>query len=230
MINNILTNEDLAFLQGLAKELKAQDSRGTAKPLIYKIREEVVVTGLDADYGAGQCLISDEGKVYFFEDVCNFVLANHPDYNSIYELAEENGVELADEDYEGVLNLFYELGYDNWILSHFKEEFKFSGEFLTYESAKEHLEQNRHHYNDTAVIYTAHAWRNPLLENLVTIIEKFDVECELITKGLISMKERIYSGEHHTCCKKCGVIMEGSEEHIFNNESYCSKCILDVIA
>lgn len=211
MTNNVLTREDLVFLQGLAKELKAQDSRGTAKPLIYKIREEVVVTGLDADYGVGQCLISEDGKVYFFDEVCNLILSEHPDYDDVYKLAEDNGLELAEEDYEGMLSLFYELGMDGWQLSHFREEFKFSGEFLTYESAETHLKENRHHYNDTAVIYTAHAWRNPLLENLVTIIEKFDIE--EVTE---------------IDCENCGKTIKADETVMVSKETcenWCVNCV-----
>lgn len=50
------------------------------------------------------------------------------------------------------------------------------GAFLTMKSAEKHLEENRHHYREEAHIYVSHAFRNPELEKLLDIIEKFDNE------------------------------------------------------
>lgn len=50
------------------------------------------------------------------------------------------------------------------------------GAFLTLQSAERHLKENNYNYGKKAHVYVSYGWRNPELERLLNIIEKFDEE------------------------------------------------------
>lgn len=50
------------------------------------------------------------------------------------------------------------------------------GAFLTLKSAERHLKENNYNYSEKAHVYVSYGWRNPELEQLLNIIEKFDME------------------------------------------------------
>lgn len=50
------------------------------------------------------------------------------------------------------------------------------GAFLTLQSAERHLKENNYNYSEKAHVYVSYGWRNPELEKLLNIIEKFDKE------------------------------------------------------
>ena len=45
---------------------------------------------------------------------------------------------------------------------------------MTLREAKEHLEKNKHNYNNTAKPYAMTAWRSPQVERLYEIIQNTD--------------------------------------------------------
>ena len=180
-MNNLsnLTMEDLTFLKDLAKELRTQDGLATAKPLVYKIRETVLEPYQDLWFVDEDeiCLMSPRNKIHLtVQDVLETLESDYPrDYQRVMKAV--SGME--DLSYQSDLKAFADvldtLTLDwNWTLTGYKEAEKVSGSFLTARAAEAHLKENRHHYNDTAHIYCTHGWRNPELEQLLTIIEKFD--------------------------------------------------------
>ena len=179
-MNNLsnLTMEDLTFLKDLAKELRIQDSRATAKPLVFKIRETIIEPYQDLWFVEDEiCLISPKERVCLTSaDVLEVLETYYPrDYKRVMDFVSER----EDLSYQTDLRELFdvleclELDY-NWTLTGYKEVEKFSGEFLTARAAEAHLKENRHHYNETAHIYCARGWRNPELEQLLAIVEKFD--------------------------------------------------------
>lgn len=169
-----LSTEDAQFLVELAQKLKTQDSRATAKPLIFTIKEEIKIIGLSQDYADDCCLVDEEGQPFFTsEEVVEYVtdyIMEDPT-QTIQEFAKGYDMKVDETNLESLLNLINKVGYD-WTITHYHTQNRFRGEFLTEEAASEHLKANRHHYNETATIYCKRAWRNPELEELLTIVEK----------------------------------------------------------
>lgn len=172
--------EDLTFLKNLANELKTQDNCATATPLIFKIRETNIVAGMDTDIVDDICIVDCEGNLFtepselieFIED--NYSEEDDDNINSIVNRAGFEEDELDLNDFNDLHKLLEELGSDGWTVTGYVEEYIYKGEFLTRESALQHLECNRHHYKKDAVVYATHGWRNPTLEKLLDIVKKFD--------------------------------------------------------
>ena len=94
------------------------------------------------------------------------------------EELEDHRAKLAEMDSLDEIKDYCEsLGEDNVFCSGYRESSKYSGSFLSYTAAAEHLRLNSHHYHRDAIVYCTHAWRNPELETLLSIVENFgDVE------------------------------------------------------
>ena len=158
-MKNILTNEDLEFLKELANELKTQDNLATRKPLIFKIAVPGINWLAAADYSEDIAfhidteVYTDVEAIEYLNNTYELNLSNDLDHEKIKELLDENG-ETFEELY-GINNITYK------------------GEFLTRKSAAEHLKSNLHHYTKDSYIYIDHGYRNPILEKLLNIVEKF---------------------------------------------------------
>lgn len=175
-----LTKEDLTFLKELAKELRTQDTRATAKPLVFKIRETVCVPYKDLYYfNEDVCLIDPDERVYLTAQEALEALETlyEKDAQALKQLAANYPDMAYQEDLRALYDLMEDLELD-WELTGYEMEEKVSGSFLTARAAQAHLNENCHHYNSTAHVYCTHAWRNPELEQLLTIVEKFDSELD----------------------------------------------------
>lgn len=171
---NNLSTEDVQFLEELAKKLKSQPNYATAKPLIYTIREEIPVAGFGWEYTDELCLVDDEGTIYTStEEVVECLLEDlaENEEQTLQSIANAYGLEVDETNFESLFELIEKLGQE-WKLTYWKPQKRFSGEFLTEEAAENHLQANRHHYHSTARVYCKHAWRNPELEQLLSIVEK----------------------------------------------------------
>ena len=164
----------MQFLVELAQKLKTQDNRATAKPLIFTIKEQVKIIGLDREYGEEVCLVDEEGGVYtspeeVIEHIVDYIIQDET--QTFEDFAKAYDVVVDETNLESLLELINVAGHE-WTLSYYQTQERFRGEFLTEEAAIEHLQANRYHYNETATVYCKHAWRNPELEQLLTIVEK----------------------------------------------------------
>ena len=172
-----LTTEDLTFLKELAHELRTQKNYATAKPLVFKIREIIVVTGAEWEYAKGACLIDEDYQTYLEpREVVEILEQEHlEEGQTLRGIAEEHDIDLDEEDLDSLFELTEAMGLE-WKSSYYSETERFSGAFLTERAAREHLEANYYHYNSTAHVYCTCGWRNPELEQLLEIVEKFDCE------------------------------------------------------
>ena len=171
---NKLSTEDTQFLVELAQKLKTQDNRATAKPLIFTIKEEVKIIGLSQEYADGCCLVNEEGEPFFspkevVEYIVDYIMKDST--QTLQAFAKGYDLEVDETNLESLLELICAAGYD-WTMTYYHEQERFRGEFLTEEAAFDHLQTNRYHYNETATVYCKRAWRNPELEQLLTLVEK----------------------------------------------------------
>ena len=161
---DFLTDEEIQFLQVLAHKLKTQDTACTRKPVYFNIQESETIFGIDREYAEECLLIGDEyDDVYTLEEAvehlkkyCGFT---DSELDEFYDL--EDVQEFLDK---------YKI---NNILTGYKKEPKYSGVFLTRDAANKHIETNGHNLKEP-LVYCQHAFRNPELEKLLEIIEKFD--------------------------------------------------------
>lgn len=173
-----LTQDEFAFLKKLAIELKTQDNIATAKPLVFTIRERFPIVGYDSNYADELCLIDEEGTIFTeTTDVIKYIEDHYSDseHQTVEEIAESIGETVDEFDFYSLSHLLNALGCTCEV-SYWKMGERFKGAFLTSKSAEEHLKANRHHYVEDAEVYCTHGWRNPVLEQLLSIVEKFDIE------------------------------------------------------
>ncbi len=169
-MNNILTEDDFNFLKELGRELKTQDTLYTAKPIFWQIQQKDIVVGVDYDYSEGSCLIiGDEYEMITdIVEAKNFLIDNYD--ISARQLKHINEL----EEIESFCNKReIQCKYTGYI-----EKEKYDNAFLTRKSLEKHIELNHYHYKNP-VRFCSAAWRNPELQRLLEIVEKFsDVEVE----------------------------------------------------
>ncbi len=165
----ILNKDDLGFLKAMAQELKTQDRRSTSKPVIYNILDINIRWDNDCSDGF------DTVKIYDKEGDCLETLEDMQDY--IIENPEEFDVEekeaIKSYGIDEIVEIYKE---SKFYVSYGHYEKELKNAFLTMKSAEQHLKENSHHYHEKAHVYVSYCWRNPELERLLDIIEKFDME------------------------------------------------------
>jgi hypothetical protein len=173
---NILTDDDIKFLKDLAIELKTQDREYTAKPVFYQIREKKNVVGIDPDYADKTCILLSEEYILF------------TDFNEAIEWCEDYLEDLIQKDIDEwwevklsksflVLHDFLKnIGYEFSTYTGYTEKHTYKNCFLTKRALDKHITENHYHYKQPDY-FINHAWRNPELQQLLEIVEKFaDVE------------------------------------------------------
>lgn len=173
---SVLTVDDLAFLTNLANELKTQDRAYTAKPVIYQIMEAKKEVCIDLAYADGPALaLGDDATAFYDEDVegARAWLLDGFDWTAetLDDIRNATSLrELADFCEEHDINYHY---------TGFRDIETFTGFFLTKAALQRHVEANAYHYTNP-VSYAQYAgFRNPELERLLTIIEKFATVAEM---------------------------------------------------
>lgn len=161
-----LTQEELQQAKELANRLKTQDNRGTRLPIWFLLQDVEEKRAFDSgDF----VLFSDyDGEIWrgdSEDDVVKQILEERKQYiefedGETEEEIDKKEAELESEIYDEVSGECYEM---NW-------EYVTKQIFFTQEAAKNHLEQNKHHYSDKARIYVDHAWRNPEAELVYKIL------------------------------------------------------------
>lgn len=163
----VLTADDRAFLTTLANTLKTQDRAGTAKPVIYQILERKQDVGYEEAFADGMALgLGNDGVGFYDDDVdgAKRFLIEHYDVDA------------------GMLSDLHTLqDVADWCERHdipavytgYRDSETFHGFFLTHAALQEHMQANAYHYTHP-VSYAHYAgFRNPELERLLAIVEKF---------------------------------------------------------
>lgn len=169
-LKTILNEDDLNFLKTLAQELKTQDRRGTSKPVIYNILDINIRWDNDCFDGFDTVKIYDMEGGYFetLEEMQNYIIENPEEFD-----IEEGKETIKSYGIDEIVEIYKE---SKFYISYGHYERELKNAFLTMKSAEQHLKENSHHYHEKAHVYVSYGWRNPELENLLNIIEKFDME------------------------------------------------------
>lgn len=168
--NDVLTADDRAFLTDLGNKLKTQERLGTAKPVIYQIRERIKELAADPDYADGMALaLGEDADVYYEDDIAEAK-------ERLLDEFEWDDAELRVIHEASTLKAladFYETAEITHHYTGYCEVERYTGFFLTNEALQTHVKANRHHYKNP-VSYAHYAgFRNPELERLLAIVEKF---------------------------------------------------------
>ena len=168
-----LTKEEVQFIKDLSKEMKEQDTKGTAQPYGLVITQKVVRR---VDNGIGDevwCYWQDtEYSSNRFEEFLNDIAEYYGKDNKIYKAFKKAGsfkeiykdfdlLELA-EDIDADI---YEVAFNNEVdLSRFNF-------FLTEKAANEYIEKDKHNLCSPNT-YGVHLYKNEEMSNLIKIIHK----------------------------------------------------------
>lgn len=154
-----VSDEMYNSLVELSKELNTQDHRCTAMPYFFQVQtnEQIPVPegcGTEAWHYDGSMIETEEEII-----------------DAIFEYKDESMTkkqikELDDWEKEAILE---KAGY-NKVYYDYKHEYK--NAFFTEKACKEHIQANKHHYNEP-VDYLTHAFRNPEMEMVLQFL------CEL---------------------------------------------------
>lgn len=168
-------NEDLQFLKELQNELKTQEDDGQAAPRFWVIMDykwEVTEEGYHDRvvlYSPYTCETEDVDE--YIDEILN----------------GDRREEFNDEQIEALQEIkdYFPEDLEEWIKENdfrkyhliYEKEVPFivwNTLFFTKAEAKQHLENNRHHYSDKAHTFAMTAWRAPKMERLMKILETFD--------------------------------------------------------
>lgn len=164
---NVLTEDDISFLRDLANELKTQDTDCQRKPVFIQVREPIKQWGVDIDYADGVAVfINDSNREcpYYTIDEAKEYLENdceiHPArlleltcFDDIERFCEEEGLE--------------------YFIGGFNRDNRFHQAFLTFSAYEQHMSMNRHNYAHGTGSWLDSFYRNPQMERLLEIVEKF---------------------------------------------------------
>lgn len=176
-MTNKLTKEDEWFLVRLRHELRRQNNDSTADPVYWQVQQEEKIDSSDGQAYGYQIVWHDGDFVEFdtVEEIIEYLNDQDHDDESVDELVEElNG--LDNDDLDEAISCIQFSSIDNkdeWDIYAYKKEqvIKNGPIFLTKEEAKQHIRNNRHHYNDTVHTWGAYAWRSPSFEALITLLK-----------------------------------------------------------
>lgn len=175
-----ITNEEIAFLCELQKEMNTQDHVGQAAPRYWVIRDYKEIFGKELNNPDGYVLVNTEDGC---EEVCRFgtaffgemMLSKVADY-----FTKEYSTDFSAGDFESVydvdtlLEMLEEKGYEEYAVFEYEVIPSYYGFFLTQKAAEKHLRENAHHYAGSATTYAMTAWRNDEADMLYQILEKVD--------------------------------------------------------
>ena len=196
-----MTEEERKFLQELQKELNTQDHVSQADPRFWVIkgREKLYhIAPSEADgfelYNEESCETVaetlEECKEYIEENLLDEInscdgleriLSIESDvvYGKILVIHWEEDGEKEDVklyDAEDVQDWLEEMGYCEFIVIPYKyfDKIYENTMFLTEKEAAEHLMSNDYHYDETAHTYAMTAWRSPIMEKLIKILQEVE--------------------------------------------------------
>ena len=161
----LLTTEDVNFLTDLANEIRTQNNHGTRAPIFLQVKEPNRTFGMDLNYGSGAALlIGDENEDFYDIAKAKAYLVEHYSLDPF----ELKGL----DDFEEMEAICFEHSIPANCTGYL-DEYEYHEFFLTHSGFEKHMEMNRHNYRDDSSFYVRHLWRNPELERLLGIVDKF---------------------------------------------------------
>ena len=174
-----MKKEDIKFLKELQHEMLTQDNDGQSQPIFWVVMDERKIYN-DDDYDRQEIIFEGEIIGETLKDLYDFLI----DYNEIKVLCDEDYDYIEIKDNNSTVTLFdieecvsylnNELDYDIYLDNYKMENFIVHNRiFLTKRECKEHIEVNKHHY-DNPRPYRMTAWRSPQVEKLYDILLNTD--------------------------------------------------------
>lgn len=162
----LISDELYKKLKYLSNEIKTQDNRGTAFPYFYQVMEKKEDSCWEENsekfiwYGHG---IEVENV---FDEMVAFLKENGEDCLNGWEdaIAQWNLDEIDEYD---LGDMFEYLGFYKVPI---KTVYKFSNAFLTEKSILQHIESNKHQY-ENPTSYLQYGYRNPDLETIFEFLK-----------------------------------------------------------
>lgn len=177
-----LSQEEIAFLMNLQKEMNTQDHLATADPRYWVIRDYKRRYGKELKSVDGYCFYDkchntkiaeaeslsdalDEAKEYFIE--------NHADCFTIgdFDTEDETDTNVITDLF---INALRKYGFDGIELLEYEEIAVDSQIFFSHKAAEEYLEKFHYHYTSKAHTYCDCALYNDEMTQLVNILHKAD--------------------------------------------------------
>jgi hypothetical protein len=164
----LISDELYKKLKYLSNEIKTQDNRKTASPYFYQIMETKEDSCWEENADKIIWYHSDgEYKVEnVFDEMVTFLKENGEDCLNGWEdaIAQWNLDEIDEYDLE---DMFKYLGFYKVPI---KTVYQFSNAFLTEKSIIQHIESNKHHYENPKT-YLQYAYRNSDLETIFEFLK-----------------------------------------------------------
>lgn len=181
-LTEILTINEIKFLKDLAHKRKTQERDGCADLVFWMIQDQKNIFSEDGEYfvffGDGEELYNtyDEFDKENLEELKEYIIDN----TDITSDEIEEVKEICDNDslLEFLEHHDLDINYRRFTREYFITDM--TGAFLTKGEAKKHLKDNYYHYSKNARTYGMVGWRNSEFEKLMTIIEKFDIDKEIL--------------------------------------------------
>jgi hypothetical protein len=162
---DVLTADDISFLRQLGNDLKTQNNHGNRTPIFFQVRESVKVWGIEPDYADGIAFFLDspETPIFTVEEAKTKLL-------DTYEIIPERlaGLESFDD-----IKEFCEDEEIKCLIGGYRNSERFSQMFLTESGFEQHMKVNSHNYNHGSRFWVDSFFRNPQMERLIEIVEKF---------------------------------------------------------
>lgn len=175
----MIVNEDIQFLKDLQEELNTQENDYQASPIFWVVRqyEKRII---HEDFADGYVYFHNDGESIEFEtieELREFVKESYECYDNLSDIIDltENEDDLYSI-FETITSYFNENGYFGFYPIEKIPVIQPNTMFLTKQEAKDHIESNYYHYNDTVHTYAMTAWRAPKVERLLDILHRFDWE------------------------------------------------------
>jgi len=160
-----ISEELFEKLQHLSNEIKTQDNRGTASPYFYQVMEKK----------EDSCWEDNCEKIVWYGN--EMTVEN--DYEQMREFLKENGecclngwedavLQWNVDDDDDLEDMFEYLGFYKVPI---KTVYQFSNAFLTEKSIKQHIECNKHHYENPTT-YLQYAYRNSDLDTIFEFLNE----------------------------------------------------------
>lgn len=158
------------FLADFFKEIKTQDNRCTATPVLFQIRDKKRIWGVEEDHADETVVMHCDGEHW----------VDREEEALIKEIVEREALDEAGEnELRNEELLQYELverltDKGDWFESSYVDQWEYiPGQFyFTLKGAEAHLECNKHNYSDDVQIYVTHAFRNKEIENVLEALKE----------------------------------------------------------
>jgi len=180
-----MNQEDKEFLKNLQHEMITQDTVCQANPRFWVVMQTVKDYWVD-DNIDGICIYDTSAAESVFEGVIENIadwikkefdiITKCECHNGFLEIFCEDGNEYFITDISEIKDFLEEYASGQYSICNYRnrEEIVQDTMFLTNRECKEHIQNNKHHYNDTVHSYAMTAWRSPQVSKLFEILEKTD--------------------------------------------------------